>query len=696
VSDTRDITRAYVLLDHQERDGVSGLVTITSGKWTTYRQMAEATVDLVCGKLGVQRACRTHLEALPEPGYVKRKKAGSRGTASSAGHTLPESEDRGYHQLGAPLGEVERNQAYGDLICECELATLSEVNEAIQAGAQTIDDVRRDVRLGMGPCQGGFCTYRVTGLLHANNHPPVEKTNVALHDFLQERWKGLLPILWGQQLRQERLNMLIYHSLLNVVGLPGPKASPLAPEMYAEPEDSQVAPPGAKVAVKANPEAQPVDRQGTAKTKHFAPTLDVLVIGAGLAGLTAGWQLARRGKRVRVISQGWGANHWHAGCIDVLGHQPSDGSDLPAGLSEVLERWIAENPEHPYGLAGMACIEAALVAFKELCTAAGYPLLGSLERNWSLPTAAGAARPTCLAPEMMTAGDLTRAEPALIVGFERFHDFYPQLVAENLSAQGIPARGVSLNLPALNRLRFVSGRLLANLFEEADFGDQVAEALTYEIKRQALSIEFERIGFPAMLGLNRPLEVKGKLEANLERPVFEIPGLPPSIPGMRLHNLLVNEIERHGGRVYDGMAALSADREGRRITTVWSEAAGRSKANRARVYILATGDFLGGGVATWPGGLPREGVFDLPVTAPDQGQRWFREEFLASSGHPLFRAGVRVNKSFQPVNRDGDPLYENLYATGSLLAGCDVVQERSLEGVALASGFLIGNRIDQT
>jgi glycerol-3-phosphate dehydrogenase len=64
-SASRDITRAYVLLDHEKRDGVRGLVTITSGKWTTYRLMAEATVDLVCEKLGTYRPCRTHLESLP-------------------------------------------------------------------------------------------------------------------------------------------------------------------------------------------------------------------------------------------------------------------------------------------------------------------------------------------------------------------------------------------------------------------------------------------------------------------------------------------------------------------------------------------------------------------------------------------------------------------------------------------------------
>jgi glycerol-3-phosphate dehydrogenase len=214
VSDTRDVTRAFVLLDHEKRDGVSGIVTITSGKWTTYRKMAEVTVDLVCQKLSTQRPCRTHLEPLPEASH-------------------------GHHYLGGKLRRIEADEAYGQLVCECELATYADVTHAIvERQARTIDDVRRDVRLGMGPCQGGFCTYRVAGILHhlassqANGSKPrVEDTNVALRDFLQERWKGLLPVLWGQQLRQERLDELIYLDVFNADHLPGPQSSRLGPNV---------------------------------------------------------------------------------------------------------------------------------------------------------------------------------------------------------------------------------------------------------------------------------------------------------------------------------------------------------------------------------------------------------------------------------------------------------------------------------
>lgn len=215
VADTRDVTRAYTLLDHETRDGVTGFITITGGKWTTYRQMAQVTVDRVCEKLGTERPCTTHETVAPNP-----------FAHTPNGHS-------GHHYLGTRLGDVEHEKKFGSLICECELATKTDVEHAISHGdARTIDDVRRDVRVGMGPCQGGFCTYRVAGMWHELRKPPIEEINVKLRDFLQERWKGLMPIMWGPQLKQERLDELIYMSVLNADHLPGEKASRLGPAMY--------------------------------------------------------------------------------------------------------------------------------------------------------------------------------------------------------------------------------------------------------------------------------------------------------------------------------------------------------------------------------------------------------------------------------------------------------------------------------
>jgi glycerol-3-phosphate dehydrogenase len=65
VEEGREISRAHFVLDHEELDGVGGFVTITGGKVTTFRLMAQETIDLVCEKMGINEPCRTHLEPLP-------------------------------------------------------------------------------------------------------------------------------------------------------------------------------------------------------------------------------------------------------------------------------------------------------------------------------------------------------------------------------------------------------------------------------------------------------------------------------------------------------------------------------------------------------------------------------------------------------------------------------------------------------
>jgi glycerol-3-phosphate dehydrogenase len=55
----RELPRTFKCFDHKVRDGVEGLVTISGGKGTTMRAMAEATADVVCDKLGLDAPCQT-------------------------------------------------------------------------------------------------------------------------------------------------------------------------------------------------------------------------------------------------------------------------------------------------------------------------------------------------------------------------------------------------------------------------------------------------------------------------------------------------------------------------------------------------------------------------------------------------------------------------------------------------------------
>ncbi len=250
----RDVTRKLALLDHEEREGIGGFLTITGGKWTTFRLMAEATVDDICRHLGTERPCTT--ATTPVPGV-----------------------EQGHYWLGHRLHEVEAEHLQGHLVCECELVSRTMVENAARRNPLlTLDDLRRDVRLGKGPCQGGFCTYRAVGILHemkkagswevnmsdeagstakwdvaylqspghnltsdtdghtangdAANKADAFNPNLLLRDFLQERWRGLTPILWGRQLKQERLDELIYLSLMNADHLPDKALSSPVTDFY--------------------------------------------------------------------------------------------------------------------------------------------------------------------------------------------------------------------------------------------------------------------------------------------------------------------------------------------------------------------------------------------------------------------------------------------------------------------------------
>jgi glycerol-3-phosphate dehydrogenase len=654
--DNRDISREFVLLDHAQRDGVERILTITSGKWTTFRKMAQVTVDKACEKLKVDRRCRTHLEGLP----------------SQTTHSH-------HHYPGVRLEKIEQEHLYGHLVCECELATEQDIQEAIiNGGAATLDDIRRATRLGMGPCQGGYCTYRVTGMLQNLRHLPIEQSNVSLRDFLQERWKGALPVLNGQQLRQARFNELIYVNLLNAASLPGERASNLAAHEYIH---------GGEEGSGSEPEPAHTSKPA-ALTKN--QPIDLLVIGGGLAGLFAAYLASKKRIKTSLITQGWGALNWGSGCIDIFGYVPPDYVQQVESPLQYLERLLSHFPDHPYSLAGLDALENAIRLFMEFCEEAGYPFHGTLETNIELPTALGTRRPACLVPETMIAGETSGHMPMLIVGFEGYLDFYPNLVAENLSAQGIRARETSLALKSLEGRKIITSRVLANLFESQEFRQEVIDVLKPKLGSAG------RIGFPAVLGIKNAQQIKKHLESELGLPVFEIPGLPPSIPGVRLQNLLTASIEKLGGIVYNGMQVTAAVCEEKSITGIYSSAAARQITHTSKNYIMASGGILGGGFVVNSNGYTQELIFNLPVTRPEPANRWLHSRFMDGPGHPIFSAGLEVNNAFQPINQGKEIIYKNLSIIGSALAHSDPVRERSIEGIALASAFsavekLVGN-----
>lgn len=416
--------------------------------------------------------------------------------------------------------------------------------------------------------------------------------------------------------------------------------------------------------------------------------LDLLIIGAGLSGMCAAYAAVKAGLAVRVVAKGQGATHWHAGTVDVLGYTGGERTPISTPLNAV-DRLAEEGGDHPYALLEAEAVRAALADFVALSEEIGLPYRGAMdgESNLLLPSPVGAARPVFLVPEAQLAGRLDIDQPMLIVGFEGYANFFPKLMADNLNAQGHSARAAFLPLSLITTRRDFNAVWLSEIVEDEDNLNRLAEALSVLVEPG------ERIGLPAFLGFRDHARVMERLRQVTGAPIFEIPMLPPSVPGIRFHDKLARYLTGLGVRVEIGMEVIGFHAEEGEIRWVETATSARPLKHRARTFLLASGGILGGGIDSNAAGRVWETIFDLPLTTPQERAAWFRPQFLDPAGQPIFRGGVRVDRSLQPVDADGKRIYANLWAAGGILTGADPIQERSLEGIAVSTGIAAAKRI---
>jgi glycerol-3-phosphate dehydrogenase len=186
--DDRAVSRGFTLIDHgQAPEQIENFITITGGKLTTYRLMAEKTADLVCRMLGVPAIGRTHLEALPD------------------------TVDARWTEPGLAPDTWLRAHAPDDLmLCECEMVPQSVVSQIVrsirkQDGHPGLKAIGLRSRIGKGPCQGTFCSQRLAAYLYDCQQFEKSQGLDDLRAFLKERWRGQQLLLWDTPLAQAEL-----------------------------------------------------------------------------------------------------------------------------------------------------------------------------------------------------------------------------------------------------------------------------------------------------------------------------------------------------------------------------------------------------------------------------------------------------------------------------------------------------------
>lgn len=202
----RSISRGIVLLDHETRDGLKGFITITGGKLMTYRLMGEWAADLVCKKLGNRQMCTTAVTPLPGSRYESVEDLGKKTWTKP---TYGQKVSQGRHgELST--GIHSDNSLDKSIICECEEVSVGEVQYAIDnLDVHNLIDLRRRTRVGMGTCQGELCACRAAGMLaKAGSCAAKAKDDTA--KFIDERWRGMFPVSWGDTLRENEYAEWVY------------------------------------------------------------------------------------------------------------------------------------------------------------------------------------------------------------------------------------------------------------------------------------------------------------------------------------------------------------------------------------------------------------------------------------------------------------------------------------------------------
>lgn len=401
----------------------------------------------------------------------------------------------------------------------------------------------------------------------------------------------------------------------------------------------------------------------------------IIIIGGGLTGLFASIVAADRGAKVTTVYKGRGGLALSYGCIDVLDRSAPSGS-------------MARLPnQHPYKLADKTNLKDAISKFRDLMLHAGYPFTGKLSKSMSVLTALGSIKRTSFAPSGIARGDLNSGGPIVLGNFSGFRDFYPSMIQKRASKAGVKiAKVIDLPLLEVPDLRDAYSTDYALRFEDSDWREEIIRMW------RPLLPGVKRLGLPAVLGLNNHCEIHEELEDSLGIEIFEIPTLPPSVPGLRIERILLRHSQAIGVNLIEGagvIGRIDGRSRGKRVAGVVLHSTGRMIQLDADVVLLATGGILNGGLVAQQDHSIRESVFDLPVLHPSSRSDWvglslFHRQAYAS-------AGICVNSRMQPLGSGKKPMFKNLFASGGLLTGSDRSLEGSRQGIDLATAYCAVN-----
>ena len=363
---------------------------------------------------------------------------------------------------------------------------------------------------------------------------------------------------------------------------------------------------------------------------------DTVIIGGGLAGLTAGISLQEAGQKVAIVSAGQNSMHFFSGSFEYAG--------------PVRERVAA------------------------LFAAAGVRT-NALDGLQLMPM--GKFRPVSLTLEDVTVFPEEHiADKALIVNFTGFHDFFGTFLAETLEKNGTACRIRFVRLPEMEHLRTSPSEMrsvnIARLMDE--HWEKVVADIRVMLKDEDIIL------LPQVFGL-KDASVLDKIRTALPARVAFIGTMPPSVPGIRTQMLLKRRFEVLGGTFLLGDEVTSAALHEGIVSSITTR-----NLDTARLFadnfILASGGYFSKGLVTTPTQV-YEPLFGLDIDYPQERKDWYDPDFFAPQ--PYMDFGVKTDAQLHGI-KEGEPV-KNLFCIGSVLGTTRKEDYGTAAGLAIRTAF---------
>ena len=408
---------------------------------------------------------------------------------------------------------------------------------------------------------------------------------------------------------------------------------------------------------------------------------DLAIIGTGMAGMAAAVFAVNRG--IPSVIVGSLAESWFTGgLIDLMGVHPIESGKTWRDPWAAIKAVAEDIPDHPYARLPKGDINAALQEFYAFLSDAGLPYRFEDDRNSRLMTAFGAIKTTHGVPQTMWPGveALSSKAPCLIVDFKGLKGFSASLLAERLKAEWPGLK--TLSIPSIygDQVQEINPVPLAQDLEIAEYRQKLAGIIKSHVK------EVEFVGLPAVLGIHQPDQVTAELCELLGKPVFEIPAMPPSIPGMRLKEAFLRSLPANKVDCLFQKHVLKATPTSAGEFLLDIGRTEHEASIRADAVLLATGRFLGGGLQSDHAAV-KEGIFDLPVLQPQNRELWHGDRLFEPGGHAINQAGLETDDMMRPLNANGRPAFEKLFAAGIILAHQDWTRMKCGSGLSVATAY---------